>query len=165
MRENICGRDERGGAPPSLCQRNRNSVCAIMLIVDVGRATAVHIINEQVYTKSRCTLVYRISSAPSSSRSTFPTFIARCITFLYHALGEEAADDGPTLASMDFSASGKSISSGSGSGGGGGKGYGVRGRYKLIVASNRDEFLGRPTAPIHFWEDANSNLLAGIPAT
>jgi uncharacterized protein with NRDE domain len=25
--------------------------------------------------------------------------------------------------------------------------------YKLIVASNRDEFFQRPTAPLHFWED------------
>ncbi|MCC3356388.1 NRDE family protein [Bacillus sp. REN16] len=32
--------------------------------------------------------------------------------------------------------------------------------YKLIVAANRDEFLQRPTAPIHFWED-EPNLLAG----
>ncbi|MEH7234565.1 NRDE family protein [Bacillus sp. JJ1562] len=32
--------------------------------------------------------------------------------------------------------------------------------YKIIVAANRDEFLQRPTAPIHFWEDEPS-LLAG----
>lgn len=32
--------------------------------------------------------------------------------------------------------------------------------YKLIVAANRDEFLQRPTAPIHFWEDEPA-LLAG----
>ncbi|MEH7384632.1 NRDE family protein [Bacillus sp. JJ1521] len=32
--------------------------------------------------------------------------------------------------------------------------------YKLIVAANRDEFLKRRTAPIHFWED-EPNLLAG----
>ncbi|MEH7379539.1 NRDE family protein [Bacillus sp. JJ1533] len=32
--------------------------------------------------------------------------------------------------------------------------------YKLIVAANRDEFLQRPTAPAHFWEDEPS-LLAG----
>ncbi len=32
--------------------------------------------------------------------------------------------------------------------------------YKLIVAANRDEFLQRPTAPIHFWED-EPTLLAG----
>src|SRR5690606_22182322 len=32
--------------------------------------------------------------------------------------------------------------------------------YKLIVAANRDEFLQRPTAQAHFWED-EPNLLAG----
>lgn len=55
---------------------------------------------------------------------------------------------------MDFSAAGKAAA-------GNGEGRGIRGRYKLIVASNRDEDLGRPTAPIHFWKDAGSNLLAG----
>ncbi len=33
-------------------------------------------------------------------------------------------------------------------------------KYKLIVASNRDEFYERPTAPAHFWED-HPNILAG----
>ncbi|CAB1108073.1 unnamed protein product [Ectocarpus sp. CCAP 1310/34] len=55
---------------------------------------------------------------------------------------------------MDFSAEGNAAA-------GNGEGRGIRGRYKLIVASNRDEDLGRPTAPIHFWKDAGSNLLAG----
>ena len=32
--------------------------------------------------------------------------------------------------------------------------------YKLIVAANRDEFLGRPTAPVHYWED-RTDILAG----
>ncbi|CAM9571362.1 unnamed protein product [Ectocarpus sp. 12 AP-2014] len=79
-----------------------------------------------------------------------------CILFLYHALGKEAGhdDDAPPLASMDFSAAGKAAV-------GNGEGRGIRGRYKLIVASNRDEDLGRPTTPIHFWKDAGSNLLAG----
>lgn len=147
MREDMCRRDEKGEAPPpSLCWKSK--------------LRPLSCLNKQ---STRAPLQFvAVSCALTPLRSTFfPITIARCITFLYHALGEEAADDGPTLASMDFSASGKSISSGSGRGGG--KGYGVRGRYKLIVASNRDEFLGRPTAPIHFWEDANSNLLAGVP--
>lgn len=33
-------------------------------------------------------------------------------------------------------------------------------RYRLIVAANRDEFHGRPTAPAAFWEDA-PDLFAG----
>ncbi|MFC2947083.1 NRDE family protein [Virgibacillus sediminis] len=32
--------------------------------------------------------------------------------------------------------------------------------YPLIVAANRDEFYGRPTAPADFWED-EPNILAG----
>ncbi|MBP1970085.1 uncharacterized protein with NRDE domain [Virgibacillus natechei] len=32
--------------------------------------------------------------------------------------------------------------------------------YKLIVAANRDEFYGRPTAPANFWED-EPHILAG----
>lgn len=38
--------------------------------------------------------------------------------------------------------------------------YQVHPIYKLIVAANRDEFLGRPTAPVHFWED-RPDILAG----
>jgi len=38
--------------------------------------------------------------------------------------------------------------------------YQVHPVYKLIVAANRDEFLGRPTAPIHYWED-RPDILAG----
>ncbi|CAM9389881.1 unnamed protein product [Scytosiphon promiscuus] len=76
-----------------------------------------------------------------------------CILFLYHALGESDNDD-PPLASMDFSAAAKSASVR-------GRSQGIRGRYKLIAASNRDEILDRATSPIHFWEDANSSLLAG----
>ena len=32
--------------------------------------------------------------------------------------------------------------------------------YKLIVAANRDEFYGRPTSTVQFWED-EPNILAG----
>jgi len=32
--------------------------------------------------------------------------------------------------------------------------------YKLVVAANRDEFYGRPTAPAAFWED-HGHILAG----
>ena len=32
--------------------------------------------------------------------------------------------------------------------------------FPLIVAANRDEFLGRPAAPAHWWTDA-PDLLAG----
>ncbi|WP_026564587.1 NRDE family protein [Bacillus sp. UNC41MFS5] len=38
--------------------------------------------------------------------------------------------------------------------------YQVHPIYKLIVAANRDEFLGRPTSPVHFWED-RPDILAG----
>ena len=33
-------------------------------------------------------------------------------------------------------------------------------KYKLIIASNRDEFYERPTAQAHFWED-HPSILAG----
>jgi len=32
--------------------------------------------------------------------------------------------------------------------------------YPFILGANRDEFLGRPTAPAGFWEDAR-NVLGG----
>lgn len=38
--------------------------------------------------------------------------------------------------------------------------YNVHPRYNLIVAANRDEAYGRPTAPAHFWEE-RSDILAG----
>lgn len=38
--------------------------------------------------------------------------------------------------------------------------YQVHPVYKLIVAANRDEFYGRPTAPAHYWED-RPDILAG----
>ena len=38
--------------------------------------------------------------------------------------------------------------------------YKVHPVYKLIVAANRDEFLQRPTAPAHYWED-QPDILAG----
>lgn len=38
--------------------------------------------------------------------------------------------------------------------------YQVHPEYKLIVAANRDEFLQRPTAPAHYWED-HPDILAG----
>jgi uncharacterized protein with NRDE domain len=38
--------------------------------------------------------------------------------------------------------------------------YKVHPKYKLIVAANRDEFLNRPTAPAHFWDD-EPHILAG----
>lgn len=84
-----------------------------------------------------------------------PSSVAtRCITFLYHEL--DGTDNRPSLASMDFSAAAKTVK-----GSASGKGHGFRGRYRLIVASNRDEYLDRATAPIHFWKDADQNLLAG----
>lgn len=36
----------------------------------------------------------------------------------------------------------------------------VHPKYKRIVASNRDEYYQRPTAPVHFWED-HPEILAG----
>src|SRR6266568_2351931 len=33
-------------------------------------------------------------------------------------------------------------------------------RYRLVVAANRDEYFGRPTAPAEFWDD-HRNILAG----
>ncbi|PGY06940.1 NRDE family protein [Bacillus sp. AFS031507] len=38
--------------------------------------------------------------------------------------------------------------------------YRVHPVYKLLVAANRDEFYGRPTAPAHYWED-RPDILAG----
>lgn len=38
--------------------------------------------------------------------------------------------------------------------------YQVHPVYKLIVAANRDEFYGRPTALAHYWEDS-PDILAG----
>ncbi len=39
-------------------------------------------------------------------------------------------------------------------------GYKVHPTYKLIIAANRDEFYGRPTKPLDFWEEDRS-ILAG----
>ena len=33
--------------------------------------------------------------------------------------------------------------------------------FPLIVAANRDEFLGRPAAPAHWWTDAPDLLESG----
>jgi uncharacterized protein with NRDE domain len=38
--------------------------------------------------------------------------------------------------------------------------YKVHPKYRLIVAANRDEFLDRPTKPLHVWPDA-PHILAG----
>jgi len=38
--------------------------------------------------------------------------------------------------------------------------YKVHVHYPLVVVANRDEFLDRPTRPLHYWEDA-PHILAG----
>ena len=38
--------------------------------------------------------------------------------------------------------------------------YDVHPEFKLVLAANRDEFYGRPTAPIDFWED-KPDIMAG----
>lgn len=64
---------------------------------------------------------------------------------MYHALGAE--DDPSEPPSLTFRP-GKAAK-------------GLGGRYKLIVAANRDEFLVRPSMPMHFWEGEGVNILAG----
>lgn len=95
----------------------------------------------------------------------------RCLLFLYHAL--EHPDDGNALEEkLDLnyqphrsttSRSGTTTTTTSGGSSGGVKNGGPLGkRYKLIVASNRDEDMDRPTAAMHFWEEGgSSNVLAG----
>lgn len=91
----------------------------------------------------------------------------RCLLFLYHAL--EHPDDGNASGEkLDLNyqphRSTTSTSSTITSSGGGGSGKNERPigkRYKLIVASNRDEVLDRPTAAMSFWEEGASNILAG----
>ncbi len=34
-------------------------------------------------------------------------------------------------------------------------------KYKLILIANRDEFHNRPTEKAHWWQDRNSEFLAG----
>ncbi|CAM9997249.1 unnamed protein product, partial [Discosporangium mesarthrocarpum] len=63
----------------------------------------------------------------------------RCILFFYHSLGTSPVVNG--------------LSKGAG---------GLRGRYRIILASNRDEWLDRPTSPMHFWDDdGQPDILAG----
>ena len=69
--------------------------------------------------------------------------LGRCILFLYHALGGDPAEGRSSTRHEAVSGL-------------------FRGRYKLIVASNRDEFQDRPSTPMHFWTDAGSYILAGI---
>lgn len=78
-------------------------------------------------------------------------YLSRCIVFLYHALGGDPAEAPrlPWSSTFENSTSRGAV-------------RGINGRYKLIVASNRDEFTDRATAPIHFWTDAGSDILAGI---
>lgn len=74
-----------------------------------------------------------------------PFFIFRCILFLYHALdSQDGADEPLSLAFRPGKAA-----------------KGLGGRYKLIIASNRDEFMDRRTEGMHFWSDKGSNVLAG----
>ncbi|CAN0466584.1 unnamed protein product [Ascophyllum nodosum] len=73
-----------------------------------------------------------------------------CILFLYHALGDPPGGQPEPSTSSLFDNKSRT---------------GIGGRYKLIVASNRDEWLDRPSAPIHFWKETKSNLLAGRDLT
>ena len=69
-------------------------------------------------------------------------YLSRCIIFLYHALGGDPAEGRNSTRHEALS--------------------GLGGRYKLIVASNRDELQDRASAPLHFWQDAGSDILAGV---
>lgn len=80
----------------------------------------------------------------------------RCILFLCHALGDPAEGTvGPPPPDLPFDSNKQSTKHPTV------VNRGVAGKYRLIVASNRDEDLGRPTEPLHFWADTKSNLLAG----